>query len=157
MTGSRVHDAITALVAALEADAGVTALATVIDGPLLTGDTPATAVFVGYSGDPSDGMAATANWTQTWAGLGAGRRDEQFDVLCAVVSWSGDTDVAARRQAVLAAFDAVATALRAALNIGLGLPQPTIAELAVADLYQEQTSAGLQARIPFAVRVKTRV
>lgn len=157
MTGSRVHDAITALVAALEAEPSVTALATVIDGPVLSGDAPETAVFVGYSGDPGDGMAATANWTQTWAGLGAGRRDEQFDVLCAVVSWSGETDVAARRQTALAAFDAVATTLRATLNIGLGLPQPTIAEMAVADLLQEQTAAGLQARIPFVVRVKTRV
>ena len=157
MTGTRVHDAITALVAALQADAGVTALATVVDGPVLTGDAPETAVFVGYSGDPADGMAATANWTQTWAALGAGRRDERFAVLCAVVSWSGDTDVAGRRQTALAAFDAVAVALRTVLNIGLGLPQPTIAEMAVADLYQEQTASGLQARIPFSVNVRTRV
>lgn len=157
MAASRIHDAITAIVAALNAASPVTALATVYDGPYITGDAPPSAVFVGYDGDPDGDMAATAEWTQKWAGLGALRKDEQFAVLCCLVSWSGDETVPARRAAALAVLNAVEDTLRAAANIGLGLPQPTIAEFASGQLLQEQGPRGLQARIPFAVTVKTRI
>jgi hypothetical protein len=157
VSASRVHDAITALVAALGGTASVTALVTVYDGPVITGDTPETAVFVGYDADPGGPMAAVANWTQAWAALGAQRKDEQFDVLCAIVSWSGDVDVPTRRAAAVAALQVVGDTLRAAVNIGLGLPQPTIAAFTVGGLFQEQGPNGLQVRIPFTVTVKTRV
>jgi hypothetical protein len=154
---SRVDAAILSVVSLLRADAGVTALATVYDGPAVVGDTPTTAVFVGYDGDPDGTMAATANWSRTPAGLGGLRRDEQFDVLCCVVSWSGDVDVPSRRAAVMAAFIAVDSALWNALRIGLDLPQPTTAHITQGQLYQEQGPSGLQARIPFGINVKTRI
>jgi hypothetical protein len=153
---SRVHDAILAVVAALQA--GTTAaLATVVDGPVLSGDDPPAAVFVGYDGDPAGDMHSTEDWAQQWAGLGAQRKDESFTVVCAVVSWSGDDDAATRRAAALAVLAAVEDDLRDPLNRGLGLPQPTVAMLASGQLFQEPTNSGLQARIPFAITVQTRI
>lgn len=153
---TRVNDAILAVVAALRA--GSTAdLADVVDGPVLAGDDPETAVFVGYDGDPEGDMHATENWSQSWAGLGAQRKDEAFDVVCSVVSWSGDDAVSTRRAVALAALAAVEDDLRGVLNIGLGLPQPTTAALVTGQLIQEPTSRGMQVRIPFAVSVQTRI
>lgn len=157
MAASRVHAAITAIVAALNAASAVAALATVYDGPYLTGDVPPVAVHVGYDGDPAGDMAATSNWQQTWAGLGALRKDEAFDVLCCLIASGGDTDVSTRRAAAVAALNAVEDALRTAVNIGLGLPQPTQAAFAAGELFQEQGPNGLQARIPFAISVRTRI
>lgn len=154
---TRVHDAITAVVAALNADATVTGSAAVVDGPFITGDDPETAVYVGYDGDEDGDYNATENWTQEWAGLGAQRKNETFDITCCVISWSGEVTVAARRQTALAVLAAVESALRSAVNIGLGLPQPTVATWSSGQLFQEQGANGLQARIPFTVSVRTRV
>jgi len=150
---SRVPDAIDAVVSALTA-AGVTP---VYDGPVITGDQPDVAVYVGYDGDPTGDMAATAGWSQSWAALGAQRKDEQFDVLCCVVAYSGETGVKARRDAVFATLADVEDALRTQVNIGLGLPQPTQAAFETGQLFQEQGPAGLQCRVPFVVSVKTRI
>ena len=154
---SRVHEAITAVVVALNADPAVTGQATVVDGPFITGDDPETAVYVGYDGDEDGDYNATENWSQEWAGLGAQRKNESFDITCCVISWSGEVAVAARRQAALAVLGAVESTLRAAVNIGLGLPSPTVASWSSGQLFQEQGSNGLQARIPFRVHIETRV
>ena len=154
---SRVHTAINAIVAALNAAPAVTSAATVYDGPFITGDSPPVAVHVGYDGDPGGDMRATEGWTQEWAGLGALRKDERFDVLCCVVAWTGDDDVAGMRAAAVGMASAVEDTLRSVLNIGLGLPQPTIAEYSQADLFQEQGPGGMQARIPFTISIRTRI
>lgn len=156
MPGTRVHDAINAIVAAL--NAGTTAaLATVVDGPSNEATPfPGSYVFVGWDGDREGDYNATEDWTQDWAGLGAQRKDESFDVVCAVVSGSGDANVASRRQEALAVLAAVETDLRAPLNIGLGLPSPSFARLSSAQLIQEWVD-GLRARIPFSISVQTRI
>lgn len=154
MSSSRVPAAIDALVAALEAALDP---ATVFDGPELTGDTPAVAVCVGYDGDPGGDMSAVENWSQDWAGLGAQRKAEEFDVVGCVIASSGDTSVKTRRDAVFATFATVETALRQAANVGLGLPQYTEAQFVSGGFFQEQGPSGLQARIPFFVHVKTRI
>lgn len=164
MPGTRVGDAIAAIVAALKADSAVTALAAIVDGPIVSGDDPETRIYVGYDGDNEGDYNATEDWSQDWAGLGAQRKTETFDVVCAVWSWSGDMDVATRRARALAALDAAQTALRAALNIGLGLPQPTVAQWSQGQLLQEPvidpvagTVDGLRCRIPFSISVSTRI
>jgi hypothetical protein len=156
VTDTRVPDAIDALVAALETVLGS---AMVFDGPEITGDAPPVVVCVGYDGDPDGDMQAVANWEQTFQGMQAGtqRRAEAFDVLGCVVAFSGDVDVKTRRDAVFATFGQVAAVLRAQINVGLGLPQPTRVEFASGSLFQEQTTGGMQARIPFTVHVETRV
>lgn len=153
---TRVDAAILATVAALEAGTTAT-LATVVDGPFLTGDDPETAVYVGYDGDPEGDFNATENWAQDWAGLGAQRKNETFDIVGCVISWSGDVSVPERRATALAVLAAVESDLRAAANIGLGLPAPTVAAWASGQLFQEQGPKGLQARIPFSISVQTRI
>jgi hypothetical protein len=59
--------------------------------------------------------------------------------------------------AALAVLAAVEDAARAAANIGLGLPQPTVAAFTTGQLFQEQGPKGLQARIPFTLHVRTRI
>lgn len=164
MPGTRVGDAISAIVTALQVDSTVASLATVVDGPRIMGDEPETVIWVGYDGDNEGDYNATENWVQDWAALGAQRRSESFNVVCAAWSWSGDMDVANRRARALAALDAAQMALRGALNIGLGLPQPTIASWVQGQLIQEPvisavdgTVLGLRARIPFSINVVTRV
>jgi hypothetical protein len=147
---SRVPAALDALVAALEAvlDPGI-----VYDGPELTGDTPPVAVCVGYDGDPEGDMRAVENWAQTFVGLGAQRREESFDILGCVVAFSGDTTVKDKRDAVFATFGTAETALRAAANQALGLGAPAQAEFTSGEFYQEQTTQGLQSRIPWTISV----
>ncbi len=149
MATSRVPATLTALVAALEA---VLDPNTVYDGPEITGDVPLVAVCIGYDGDPTGDMRAVENWTQRWAGLGAGMKEEAFDVLCCVIAFSGETTIADKRAAVFATFATVETVVRPpTLPATLGLTSPAMAEFTAGELYQEQTAAGLQCRIPFTV------
>lgn len=156
---TRVDDAIRTVVAVLtEAFADGTAV--VVDGPEIRADEPDTVVHVGWDGDHDGDYQATENWTQTWAG-GLGRqpppKDETFDILGAVISGDGDVDVPTRRATALSVLGVVETTLRAAVNTGLGLPQPTVAQFSSGQLFQEQGPNGLQARIPFVISVKTRI
>jgi hypothetical protein len=164
MAETRVGDAIAAIVAVLRADPAVTDLASVVDGPIVSGADPETRIYIGYDGDNAGDYNATEEWSQGWVGLGAGHRSESFSVVCAVWSWSGDMDVSTRRARALAALAAVQAALRDPLNRGLGLPGPTLAQWSQGQLMQEpvideETGAvlGLRARIPFSISVTTRV
>jgi hypothetical protein len=156
MPGTRLDAAIAAIVTVLSAGTTAT-LATVVDGPSEQATPmPGSYVFIGWDGDLAGDYNATENWEQDWAALGAQRKNESFDVVCAVVSGAGDPAVAARRQTALAILAAVESDLRAPLNIGLGLPQPTTARLSSAQLIQEWVD-GLRARIPFSISVQTRI
>ena len=152
MAASRVPAAIDAIVALLAAAVGATA---VTDGPQLAGDIPPVLVCVGYDGAPDSDMHAISNWTRVWAGLGAQKQNEAFDVDCCVIGFAGDTDVKTRRDAVFATFALAEAALRA--QIDLGLPSPTVTRIAYGGYFQEQTDRGLQTRIPFSVNVQTRI
>lgn len=149
MATSRVPATLTALVAAFEA---VLDPSIVYDGPEITGEVPPVAVCVGYDGDPDGDMRAVENWTQTWAGLGQGGKYEAFDVLGCVIAFSGETTIVDKRAAVFATFATVETVVRPpSLPAALGLSSPAMAEFAAGEFYQEQTTGGLQCRIPFTV------
>lgn len=126
------------------------------DGPQVDGDAATDAgdaVFVGWSGDLQDFSAA--DFTQTWRGVGARRKDETFDVRNAVVVWNGDTDPAAtklRRDAALATFAIIEAALRA--DPGQGQPGPSIYSVVGGSLVQEPAG---RTRIPFTVSVRARI
>lgn len=140
---SRVFDSIDAIVAVLQA-----ADLTVLDGTGLTGDYQP-AVFVGYDGDPAgDDLAADIN--QEWAGLGANRRDETFDIVCAVVAPFDET-VKSGRDAVKTLFATVENTLRS--NKSLGFTSPYVAGVAPRQLFYDDAGS----RLVFSVRVKTRV
>lgn len=154
---SRVPDALSALVTLLRNTAGIDA-ATVYDGPFLSDDTPRTAIYVGYDGNPEGDLQAITGWEQSWVGLGTASKDENFSIQCAVISWSGDTDIALQRGEAFTVFGLIADQLRACATGGsFGLPQPTTVALAGGEVYQEHGNFGLQIRINFSVSVQTRI
>ncbi|WP_084963753.1 hypothetical protein [Thermoactinospora rubra] len=152
MTETRVPAIINALVTLLSADPGLAGK--VVDGPPVTNDPLNEAVFIGYDGNPEgDGQAAES--TQEWAGIGQRKRDETVQITCAVVVWRGSTKVQPVRQRVYELLGEVGEVLRA--DPSLGLPPPTLAEMASGQLFQSQRQSGIECRIPFVVAVKTRV
>ena len=148
MTETRVDEAILALVALWTA-AG---LATV-DGGLVSGDTGGR-VFVGYDGDP-DGDWQAAELDSDWAGVGSTKRDEEFDVICAVVTRSGFQKASEARAAALAMYQTASAALRA--NPSLGFPPPSVVSPQPQGLFTPPGKTGIQGRLVFNVHVKTRV
>lgn len=148
MSETRVDEAILALVAMWTA-AGIPT----VDGPFVSGDT-GDRLFVGYDGDP-EGEFQAVEGDSNWAGLGAKKRDEEFDVICAVVTRSGHQTATAARAAAIALFQTASTALRA--NPGLGLPPPSVAEPKPQGLFTPPGSTGVQGRLVFNVHVKTRI
>lgn len=164
-TETRYPAALDAIVAAL-----TTALAgqevRVWDGPVASGDY-ANAVYVGYDADPQAVEFLTANGLQQWAGLGARRRDEELDIVCAVLVDYVENDAntwKATRDAAFAIFDTVGQTLRA--DPSLGQAPPFVAELGQSFRFSQEfaevpsgdaVSIRPQGRIVFGVHIKTRV
>lgn len=129
---------------------------TVRDGPVVTAD-PGPALWVGYDGDP-EGEFTTADPGQEWAGLGAKRRDEEFDIPCAVVVQVGNTDTKSSRDTAYAMSALAENKLRE--DPGLGMPPdflPFVAEFRPGPVFTEPNWRGFQVRIAFNVHVKTRI
>lgn len=136
------------------------------DGPVMSGDY-ASAVYVGYDADPEAAEFIAANGLQQWAGLGAKKRDEELDVVCAVLVDFVESDAntwKATRDAAFAIFDTVGQTLRA--NPGLSQGAPFVAELGQNFRYSQEfaetqngdmISVKPQGRIVFGVHIKTRV
>ena len=157
MSNTLVPDAITNLIAVFGAAVGTDI---VFDGPQVTGAVPAVAVLVGYDGDDEGDYEAVSGWEQTWQGMQSGQqvRAERFDIVCCVIAFAGDTDVATRRASASSTFAALNAALRDPANRTLGLPFPaSTAEFSSGSMRQPQTGRGLEVRIPFSVHVETRV
>ncbi|MGW5259693.1 hypothetical protein ACWEQG_01880 [Microbispora sp. NPDC004025] len=153
MTTSRVPAVIDALVALYKNAPGL-AKVSVVDGPPVTNNPLHEAVFIGYDGDP-DGEGQAAEDAQTWAGIGARSRDETIQITGAVVVWRGSTKVRPVRQRAYELFGVVEDVLRA--DPSIGLPPPTVAEIASGGLYQAQRQSGIEARVPFLIKVQTRI
>lgn len=148
MAGTRLDATIDALVALWTA-AGVAA----VDGWIVSGDT-GTRLFVGYDGDP-EGEFQVADLESEWAGIGTTKRDEAFDVVCAVVTRSGFRTPKEARDEALAVFHTASNALRA--NPSLGLSPPFTAAPVPGALYTPPGSTGVQGRLVFTVHIETRV
>lgn len=153
MATSRVPDLIDALVAALDASADLSTVK-VVDGPLVTDSAAQEWVFVGYDGD-DQGDFTTATTQQAWAGIGAKKKNEDITLTCAVLVQRGSTDVRSCRVRTFEIFAAVEDVLRA--DPSLGFPAPTICAVAENTFHTEQTSSGVQGRIPFTVTCTTRI
>lgn len=159
MTSSRIPAALTALVAVLSA-------ATSADVEVLRGRQLETAgdegrrVYVGWSGEDTDRVAV--EFTQRYAGLGAGRKAEEFSVRCCLVCWSGDDDPDALAALEAAAFGILAdveAAIRGQLRNTdgsgpLGLPLPATVGLAAGRLVYDSVQ---RVRIPCTVNITTRI
>lgn len=129
-------------------------------GPIVSGD-PDDAVFVGYDGDPSGDMETVVH-TQNWGALGNKARDEEFDVRCAILNRTGQTDadgVAAAIARMYGMFDAIANSVHADPSIGLGPPTSPIMTCSIRGLgsFMTLTDDGVAPRVTFSVHVRTRV
>lgn len=155
MATSAVPAAIDALLAILRA-APALAGVEVIDGPP-TGDMSA-ADLVAVGWQPDDGEAATL--AQNFAYAGARRRDEEFVISCWLESWTGDSDVAARRTRAFELLAVVEDALRAS---DVAPEAPTLggtvlwAQLSAGSLRQSFTDQGVKAGIAWSVACRARI
>jgi hypothetical protein len=148
---STVDAAISALVALLEAASSLDGVS-VHDGPPMTAQTPDW-IAVGYQPDSSDAVLIDYEFSQ----LGAGKQREKYDVLCSLLTTSGDTAMSTRRSRAIALRDAVAQVL--ADNRELGVPSSGIwlAEMTSAALLQEQGPKGALAGFKFSITVQARI
>ncbi|WP_027930697.1 hypothetical protein [Amycolatopsis thermoflava] len=150
--------AVDAIVAALQA-AGLT----VWDGPIVSGNYD-DAVYIGYDGISAAGDEEPAGTTtQEWAAIGQRKRDEENTITCAVVALIGDSETSWKpvRDRIAAMVETVGQVLRddSALGPSLGFTgRPySMAEWSIGDYFQENGPAGMQARLLFTIRHKTRV
>ncbi|MGH3672194.1 MAG: hypothetical protein ACRDSH_16430 [Pseudonocardiaceae bacterium] len=152
MSSSRAPAAVDALVAAVTAGLPNSP---VWDGPVPSGDYR-DGVFIGYDGDPLGERESLAS-TQDWAGIGAKKRTETIDILCAVVAVDGDGVPKKARDAAYALLAAVENVLRADPSLAQ-TPTPFIAAVTTPRLLWDWLeTAGLQARITFTVHIETRI
>jgi len=152
MTETRLHEAIDAIVAALQGASDLT----VRDGPIVSGDV-GDAIYIGYDGRYEEYEEAAATGQQKWAGIGQKARDETLQITCAAVAYTGNDLTLWKpvRDTVFAMLDTVGEVLRD--DPSLGLPPPAVAELWPGDYWQEPIPNGAQARLVFQIHLATRV
>lgn len=155
MATSAVPGAITELLAILSADAGLTGVE-VIDGPP-TGDMSATEyVAVGWQPDGEESVQIA----QDFNAAGARTRDEDFAILCWIDTWTGDSDVSARRVRAFELLAVVEDSIRAS---GASPTAPNLngsvmwAHLTNAVLKQANTDQGVRAGIAFTITCRARI
>jgi len=111
---SALDDVITALLTALD-----TALTVpVYDGLPATSAADTEFVLIGDDGATETVGEPAATSNQDWSTFELGSRAEEGTVTCAVISQSGDDDLAARRAASRALMVSIEAALRATENLG---------------------------------------
>lgn len=83
----------------------------VTDGWGVSSD-PGDYLMIGVEDPDVDGYAETASSKQEWANANYTSRDEEGDINCVALSWNGNSDMKAARDAVYANVAALETALR---------------------------------------------
>jgi hypothetical protein len=106
----------------------------------------------------------TTSLTHAWAGIGAQRQDESFDIPCVIWCASGDKTQKTVRDEAFAILDAIETALLAtstSRTLNGALTPPGVAEIVTGAFDQTNTDdeagEGRQARIYFTVRCTSRL
>lgn len=155
MATSAVPGAITALLAILRADAGLSGVE-VVDGPP-TGDMSAPEyVAVGWQLDGEESVQIV----QDFNAAGARTRDEDFAILCWLETWTGDSDVSARRVRAFELLAVVENAIRAS---GGSPTAPTLdgsvlwSHLTNAVLKQANTDQGVRVGVAFTIACHARI
>ncbi|MEU2313147.1 hypothetical protein ACFWFS_00300 [Streptomyces albidoflavus] len=153
---SRVPAAVDALLAIL-GDSPALELVHIQDGPPASGQaTDRHRLYIGWS----PGADHSVDLQQSFATVGARRRDEEFSIPCYAESRAGDKDMALRRARV---FEIVAT-VEAVLRASDAAPAaPTLggtvlwSELTAGALDQVQDSEGSLAGLAFTVSCRARI
>lgn len=149
MATSTIPTAMAGLLASLRSTSALSGVE-VHDGPPMTSD-PGEWVAVGY--DPLD-PTTSVEASQVPASLGNRAREESYEVLCSLASWSGDEDMANRRVRALELFAAVESAVRSDITLGGAVRTAQIASYA---LTQEQTGSGSSAGVRFRIACSARL
>jgi hypothetical protein len=151
VSSSRVPASVDALVAVVRGGATFS----VFDGPELSSEYT-DAVFIGFDGDPL-GERKSVTATADWAGIGAKKRNETIDILCAAVAVSGDGIPKDARDRVYAIIGVVELLVRADPSLAQ-TPTPFVASITTHELLWDWLeTAGLQARLTFTVHIETRI
>lgn len=120
----------------------------VYDGPVPTSVNKSDFVLVGSTGEEDDGAVVELALSDTGPGTWF---DETGEVVCSVWSWSGNTDLAARRVAAAANAVACINAVKANRTLSGLLVAPGLAEVSVLNYQPRQTSEGAICRFTFNV------
>lgn len=127
----------------------------VYDGFAVTNDT-GDHLFIGVDDPDNQDGASSATTQQAWANANHTARDESGDVTCAALSWNGDGDMKAARDAAYATCAAVENLLRA--NPALGVPSLLWTSFGTSQsLTQDQTDDGALALVVFTVSFRARI
>lgn len=127
----------------------------VIDG-FGTTDDPGDFLMIGVDDPDNEGSAQSADSQQNWASNNPGSVDESGQVTCAALSWNGDSDPKAARDAAFATCGALAVAIRN--NPTLGLPTLLWARYGTQQtLTQNQDDNGAMAIVVFQVYFRARI
>lgn len=127
-------------------DASVTA--TVYDGPVPSSVNKGEFVLVGSTGEDEDGAFVETELST----LGAGDWiEETGEVVCSAWSWSGGTDLTAKRVAAAALAADCAAAVAADRTLGGLLVAPGLAQVSAFQYQPRQTTDGAICRFTFSV------
>lgn len=149
---SRVPSVLDYLAGLFAADATLGAASppvTVYDGPVVTDDDPQLVLWVGLDDPDADGATLAAESTRAWAGLAS--QNETIIVSCAAEAWSGGTGVSAERvraYGIVAAVEALVRADATGFGGNSMIANPGVTG---AQLHQNNTSKGAQARVTFQI------
>lgn len=153
MATSVIPDLIDALIAA-----AATALpgVDVLDGPQVTDAAPGDYLMVGVEDLDSAEEANAAESRQQWANANYTARDEDGEITCVALSWNGDGDQKAARDAVFATAAALEDALRANPSLGVSSVLWT-GYGSLTQFIQAQGDTGAAAQLTFRVHFIARL
>lgn len=127
----------------------------VIDGMGKTDD-PGDYLMIGVDDPDTDGDAFSGDSQQKWAHATGSARDESGQITCAAFSWNGNADQKAARDSAYASVEALASACRADVDLG-------VASLVWTDfgtdarLSQIQSDSGAAALVVFQIAFRARI
>lgn len=122
--------------------------APVYDGPVPAAVNKGDFVLVGSTGEDDDGAVIEQELSEVGPGTWL---NEVGEVVCSCWSWSGGTDLPARRAAAAALVTACADAVAADRTLGGLLKTPGLAEVSSIAYQPRQTSDGAICRFTFFV------
>lgn len=152
MLVSRFPTVIDGVLSTLKADANLTTV-TISDGLPVTEDRYLDIILIGNSGDGEDTRAG--NITQEYhdlAGINS-TRDETIQIFCAIISQTGNVDVATTRSRAFDLLGHISNALRN--NYNLNAAGVLRVELTDIEVTVEQFADGTAVRLPFTITATT--
>lgn len=125
----------------------------VVDGPQVTSDAANDWLFVGFNGDIPDEYNEGSTGQQSLMAFAKVKGDDG-QVICAVVSRSGDTDITATRARANGVLSTAEAAVRADMQLGGLVMQAYVSDYRYSPV---QTQSGAKVRFVFTVTYKAQL